>query len=53
MNGKKAAIILIGIIVLSALAAAIAIQLFFATYEPKEANGTSLLPSISQPYVIG
>ena len=40
MNGKKAAITLIGIILLVSLLVVIAIKVFFATYEPKQVEDT-------------
>lgn len=41
MNGKKAAIYLVGIILLACILVTIVIQVFFATYEPKNASEVS------------
>lgn len=48
MNGKKAAITLIGIILLVSLLVVIAIKVFFATYEPKQIEETAKYTQASE-----
>lgn len=57
MGGKKAALLLVGIILLAALAVTIAMQIFFATYEPPKdrvdiKNESSLLSPTAEQSVI-
>lgn len=52
MSGKKAAITLIGIVLLVCLLIFIAIKLFFATYEPKQPEEAALLaPTSHNTYI--
>ncbi len=41
MNGKRAALYLLGVILLACILVTIAIQIFFATYEPKNQSEMS------------
>ncbi len=55
MSGKKAAITLIGIILLASLLVVIAIKLFFVTYEPKQTENQAeaavlLAPNFEHQY---
>ncbi|SOC18307.1 hypothetical protein SAMN05880501_11080 [Ureibacillus xyleni] len=48
MNGKKAALYLLGAIILAAILVTIAMQVFFRTYEPKNPGEMSFEVQVNE-----
>lgn len=48
MNGKKAAILFVGLVVLVVIATVAAFQIFFATYEPKTPEEVEIINDIEK-----
>lgn len=48
MNGKKAAFLFVGFVVLVVIAVVVTFQIFFATFEPKNPEDADVIKAIQQ-----